>query len=87
MKKIFAVMILIILLAALTTAQISKVSTDTEQKLKSYADSNLKDSLKYSNFEIMKIEKFEDYTIIYFKSDGKEQRWFKQTENFNEITK
>ena len=93
MKKLFVAIILVILLAAITSAiniskvPISKVPTDTGQKLKSYANVNLKDTIKYSNFEILTIEKFDDYVVITFKTDDKEQRWFKTTKSFNKLIK
>ena len=88
MKKIFIIMILIILMAAISSAiPISKIPIDTNQKLKSYANVNLKETIKYNDFQILKIEKFDGYVIIYFVSDGKKQRWFKTTKSFDRLIK
>ena len=91
MKKIFIILFLIgVLVVAMVYAGVSLKgipSVDTEQKLKSYADVNLKDSIKYSNFEVLKIEKFDEFVIIYFHADGKDQRWFKTIKSFDKLIK
>ncbi len=84
---ISAIILLGILVSVSATVSISKVPVDTESKLKAYADNNLKDQIKYSNFEILKIEKFDDFVVIHFKADGKEQRWFKPTKSYDKLIK
>ncbi len=87
----FITLIFLILLLSVVAASaaitISKVPIDTEQKLKAYADNNLKDKIKYSNFEILKIKKFDKFVVIHFKADGKEQRWFKPIKSFDRLIK
>lgn len=75
-----------IILSASALISISEVSLDTEQKLKSYADVNFKGAVK-SDMKILKIDKFDDYVIIYFEADGKEQRWFKPIKSYNSLIK
>ena len=86
MKKIIITLILVLLLVAVSSA-ISVVPVSVNQKLKAYADVNIKKSLEYSSFEVLKIEKFDGFVVIYFNADGKEQRWFKPTTSFNKLTK
>ena len=81
------IILLGILVSVSADVSISKVPVDTESKLKTYADNNLKDQIKYSNFEILKIEKFDNFVVIHFKADGKEQRWFKTTKSYDKLIK
>ncbi len=92
MKKIIfilitLIMVMMLLLFVVTALTTKPVPIDTVQKLKVYADNKLKDSIQYSNFEILKIEKFDEFAIIYFKADGKAQRWFKPIKNFDKLVK
>ena len=92
MKKIINMLIILIITIsfslAIVTALTSKpVSIDEKQKLKTYADINLKKSLKYSDMEILRTERHEGFVVIYFISDGKEQRWFKPTKSFDKLIK
>ncbi len=84
---IIAIILLGILVSTSSAISVTKDTIDTEQKLKTYANDNLKDSIKYSSFKILKIEKFDEFVIIYFESDGKKQRWFKPIKSFDRMIK
>ncbi len=84
---IITIILLGILVSTSSAISVTKVPIDTEQKLKTYANVNLKESIGYSDIQILKIEKFDDFVIIYFKADGKEQRWFKPTKSFDRLIK
>ena len=84
---IIAIILLGILVTSSSAISISKVPITTENKLTAYADVNLKSTLKYSNLEILKIERFDGFVVIHFKADGKEQRWFKPTKSFDKLIK
>ncbi|KKK42698.1 hypothetical protein LCGC14_3169650, partial [marine sediment metagenome] len=76
--KFFTLVFLMLLLAVAASSaaiEITKVPANVDQKLKAYADDNLKKTIEFSNFEILSIEKFDDFVVIHFKADGKEQRW------------
>ncbi len=84
---IIVIILLGILVSTSSAISVTKVTIDTKQKLKDYADVKLKSTLKYSNLEILKIEKFDGFVVIHFKTDGKEQRWFKPTRSFDKLIK
>ncbi len=84
---IIAIILLGILVSTSSAISVTKVPIDTNQKLKTYANVNLKDSIEYSNFEVLKIEKFDEFVIIHFKADGKNQRWFKPIKSFDKLIK
>ena len=84
---IIVIILLGILVSTSSAISVSKVPIDTEQKLKAYANDNLKEHVKYSSFEILEIAKFDDFVVIHFKADGKEHRWFKTTKSFDKLTK
>ena len=90
MKKIIIIffVLLMILTMMITASSVKLFPVDTTKtKLIAYANSNIKDSLKYSSFEIGNVENFGDYIIINVKINGKDARWFKATKDFNRITK
>lgn len=89
-RKFMVMFILLGILGLATSAiqiPIEKVPAPIEQKLKAYADINLRETIRYSDFRVLEIEMFDDFVVIHFIADGKEQRWFKPTQKFNRIVK
>lgn len=89
-KKFMIINILLGILVIATSAvpvDIPIVEELTKQKLKVYADNNLRETLSYSDFKVLRIEKFDEFVIIYFRADGKEQRWFKPIKSFDRLVK